>query len=186
MRAGSPTPLPWSRTKSTTFTSESVGTLPPLRLVLTSSRPAGDSTLPFDRSFNRSISRTAPPAGLMTSCLNPALSASLATSTSTLRVSLVDQPVRRRVGRTDNGRLVVHPPLLRLIEEADDRHHAQFVRAIEDSREPRHVVRPQRAVGLERRAHPRLRSAVSLRAAALEVDGERPAAPSPSRAAWRR
>src|SRR5438093_12900013 len=132
MRAGSWTPLPCSRTKSTTFTSESDGTLPPFRLVLMSSRPAGDLTLPFDRSFNRSMSRTAPPVGLMMSCLNPALSASLATSIN-VHVSLVDEPVRGRVGRTHDGRLVVHPSLLPLIEKSNDRDDAQFVRAIEDA-----------------------------------------------------
>jgi hypothetical protein len=64
-------------------------------------------------------------------------------------VALVEQPVRGRVGRRDDGRLVAQALVLSEVEVADDDDHSQVVRAIEHALEPRKVLGPQVTGGCE-------------------------------------
>src|SRR5687767_13065750 len=90
-----------------------------------------------------------------------------------VRPSAFYQPARGFIGRTKDSCLILNAFVLAEVKVADDRNHAEFVGAIEDSSEAPRVIGAQRAIHFERGIVPRLLTRIAFRGSTLEINRER-------------
>src|SRR5690606_12226183 len=83
-----------------------------------------------------------------------------------------EQPVEGVIYSLHNGGFIAQHFFLPEVEDAQNHGHAQFVGAVEDALQPAHVVVAQAAISIDSRVHPGLFLRVSLRTAALQIDGK--------------